>query len=342
MENENKTNNFLLPTGFRDFLDVDAEKEYRAVLAMLETLGSWGYEKVSLPLVEFDEAYTEFGGKGLSENSIKFTDPLTQKMSVIRPDITPQVSRLVSSRLKNEELPLRLAYCGDIIRLNPCNTRADRQIKQIGAELITANINPKMDAEIVIVAVEALITAGVKDIVVDISTPGLIGGLAQSENEEIQKAIMQRELNKLPEDLAKLVEASGDAEAGFEKISNAKLTEEQKDQINYAKEVFEEVTKTELPINLTVDFVETRGFEYQEMFSFSIFSKNLRDELGRGGRYKIGELNATGFSVYLNSIYDSLPEAIKPQVAEIDDKTPYQEIKSLQKSGKVVKKSYSE
>ena len=61
-----------------------------------------------------------------------------------------------------------------------------------------------------------------------------------------------------------------------------------------------------------MDYAENRGFEYQKTISFSIFAENVRDELGRGGRYEIGNLSATGFTLYINSFLDNVIKSWAP------------------------------
>ncbi len=67
-------------------------------------------------------------------------------------------------------------------------------------------------------------------------------------------------------------------------------------------------------IALTVDAVERRGFEYQNGLSFTIFAKNVRGELGRGGRYLAGEdlmegagETATGVTLFTDTVLRAIP-----------------------------------
>ena len=60
---------------------------------------------------------------------------------------------------------------------------------------------------------------------------------------------------------------------------------------------------------VTIDPVENRGFEYYTGLGFSLFSKGVRGELGRGGRYQIGGLNSEGscgFTLYMETVIRSL------------------------------------
>jgi ATP phosphoribosyltransferase regulatory subunit len=59
---------------------------------------------------------------------------------------------------------------------------------------------------------------------------------------------------------------------------------------------------------LTIDPTDHRGFEYHTGIAFSLLGRGVSGEFGRGGRYinQAGE-EATGFSLYLNTVLAALP-----------------------------------
>jgi ATP phosphoribosyltransferase regulatory subunit len=68
---------------------------------------------------------------------------------------------------------------------------------------------------------------------------------------------------------------------------------------------------------VTIDPVESRGFEYHTGISFTFFARvdtqrGALGELGRGGRYQAGDPlapePATGFTLYTDMILSTLPE----------------------------------
>ena len=50
----------------------------------------------------------------------------------IRDDITPQIIRIVSSRLKSVKRPVKLCYYGEVIRRKGTMLRPERQFLQVG------------------------------------------------------------------------------------------------------------------------------------------------------------------------------------------------------------------
>ena len=60
-------------------------------------------------------------------------------------------------------------------------------------------------------------------------------------------------------------------------------------------------------LSLTIDPVEHRGFEYHSGMSFTLFAGGARGEMGRGGRYRAGGEPATGATLFVDAVLDSLP-----------------------------------
>lgn len=295
---------YLLPVGFRDLLQQEAEAEFYCVTEIVKTFQSWGYGLVSTPLVEFEDSLFDGAGNALEGKTLKLFDPASQKVMGVRADITTQVARLFSSRFVGAKTPVRLCYAGSILRQQPANTRGDRELKQAGIEIIDVSANPKADAEIAIITADALLSVGLKNITIDLNTPKLIDSLGINLTPEQQKALEKRDASNLPPEITALMNASGDAKNAFSKVKA-------NPQITYVQEVFEEIKKSGLNINLTVDFIENKGFEYHNMFSFSVFANGVRDELGRGGRYNISDsenknFSACGATIYINSFIDKI------------------------------------
>ena len=296
---ENKQK-YLLPSGFKDYLWDDAEAEFAALVVLLDNFSDAGYRKISPPAIEFDGA-DEIGA---AAQKFKFIDPISQSSISLRSDITPQISRIAISRLKSQELPLRLCYYGDIFQINPINIQGDRQLKQVGLELITADLSAEYDIEVLRLAIESLTKLGLKNLTIDLNTPNLVKSLDEDYSAEILEALSKKELAKLPAKLRRLTEFSGTADKAFLAL-NEDLSAKAIAQIEYVQQVYNGLKALNLPAQYTIDFVENRSSSYQEKLSFSIFSPNVRGVVGRGGRYKTakstGGLHATGFSLYLNN-----------------------------------------
>ena len=304
-------NKFLLPPGFRDLLPDAAEQEYFCTKILIDNFYNHGYRLVAPPLLEFEDSLFVGAGENLEKRTLKLLDPLSQKMLGLRADITPQISRLVTSRLTQSKLPLKLCYAGDIVRSYALNTRGQRQLRQVGIEYINKKISTSADADVAIIALQSLSKLGVKNLSIDLNTPNLINNLGFDLNEEMKRSIEKRDFSKLPAEISALIKASGAADKAFDNTANLHLTHAAKMQIDSCREIYQKIAGKKLGANITIDFVENRGFEYHQTFSFSIFAKDIRDELGRGGRYIIGDMEGTGFTVYVNSFAEFI-KAVMP------------------------------
>jgi len=60
-------------------------------------------------------------------------------------------------------------------------------------------------------------------------------------------------------------------------------------------------------LNVTIDPADSRGFEYHTGISFTLFARDVRGELGTGGRYLLGEDElATGFTLFTDVIMGAM------------------------------------
>ena len=106
----------LLPVGLTDVLPPYALYEDEAVRKILSVFDGYGYVRVSPPLAEFEETLLHGVQSDISAQTFRIMDPDSGKVMGIRADVTPQIGRIASTRLKNEARPLRLAYRGHVLR----------------------------------------------------------------------------------------------------------------------------------------------------------------------------------------------------------------------------------
>ena len=169
----------LLPTGMHDLLPPEAEVEAAVVAQLMATLTAHGYERVKPPLVEFEETLFSGAGAAMATSTFRMMDPVSHRMIGVRADMTPQIARIAATRLGNAPRPLRLSYSGQVLRVKGSEIRPERQVGEVGAELIGA-AGPAADVEAVVVAGEALTAIGVPDLSVDITLPTLVPSITEA------------------------------------------------------------------------------------------------------------------------------------------------------------------
>jgi len=141
----------LLPAGMHDLLPPEAEIEAGVVAQLMATLAAHGYERVKPPLVEFEETLFSGAGAAMANSTFRMMDPVSHRMIGVRADVTPQIARIAATRLGGAPRPLRLSYAGQVLRVRGSEIRPERQIGQVGGELIGA-AGPAADVEAIAVA----------------------------------------------------------------------------------------------------------------------------------------------------------------------------------------------
>ncbi|MBK9430857.1 MAG: ATP phosphoribosyltransferase regulatory subunit [Sphingomonadales bacterium] len=293
--------NSLLPTGFRDRLPPEADASARLVRAILDTAAAFGYERVQAPLAEFEGSLT--GSLGTSARDLlRFVDPVSGETMAVRSDITGQIGRIATTRMGHHPRPVRLSYGGPVVKLRATQLRPEREMMQVGAELIGLD-SVTAACEVVQVAIEGLKAAGVKDITVDLTLPDLLDILSPAGDlAELKSALDAKDAGAVPAALAPLIAAAGALPDAMDRMRAFDADGKLKDRLDAI-----EAIAASLPsdVRVTLDPTERHGFEYQTWFGFSLFSAQASGEIGRGGAYRIGAEAAIGFSAYIDPLIDA-------------------------------------
>jgi ATP phosphoribosyltransferase regulatory subunit len=310
----------LLPEGFRDRLPPQAEAAVRVSRAMLDVMASHGYARVSPAIAEFESSLSARSGGATRNSLLRFTDPVSGHTLALRGDITVQVGRIATTRMATVPRPLRLCYHGQILRLRARQLRPEREITQLGAELIGSD-SVAAASEIIGVAVDALEAAGVKDIVVDLTLPDLVETLAAKalplspeKIDAIRSELDMKDAGGLSglgaDAYLPLLAATGPFVEAVEKLRAIDAGGALASRIEALEAIAESVAGR---ATITLDPTERHGFEYQSWFGFTLFAKGYTAALGRGGTYAIKRADgttevATGFSLYPDPLIDILAD----------------------------------
>lgn len=293
--------NGLLPTGFRDRLPPEADASARLVRSVLDSIAAYGYERVQTPLAEFEASLTEALSTS-SRDLLRFVDPVSGETMAVRSDITGQIGRIAKTRMAHHPRPLRLSYGGPVVKLRSTQLRPEREMMQVGAELIGRD-SVAAASEIIAVAIEALKAVGVTGITLDLTLPDLIETLAPDGDVTALKAQLDaKDAGGVPSEFAPLIAAAGPFPDALDRLrafdSGGKLAS----RIAALETIVDSVPRD---VNVTLDPTERHGFEYQTWLGFSLFSDLASGEIGRGGSYRIGEEPAIGFSAYIDPLIDA-------------------------------------
>src|SRR5688572_21836307 len=183
-----------LPVGVRDFLPAAAARRRALAERILAEFERWGYERIITPLFECADVLERGLGADARAAAIRFVEPVTGDVVALRPDITPQVARLVATRMAEVGGPVRLCYEGAVARM-ATGARAQREILQAGVELYGAG-SPEGDAEAIAVAAAALAASAVPSVRLDIGHVALARHALDAVADEAQRASLALALSK--------------------------------------------------------------------------------------------------------------------------------------------------
>ncbi len=315
------------PAGMRDLLP--PESEARAALASRLTarFASWGYQLVTTPPFERAEVI-ERGLDGLDRRDLfRFVDPESGESALLRPDITPQIARVVATQLAGRPAPYRLCYRGSVVRRRRFRARTQRLLAQVGVEHLGAP-GTDGDLEVIKLAAGALEAAGLPEFRVVVSLVGPTrSALRRLEGEaraEAEEALSRKDRAGLE---AALRAAKAPTAVRRTLLGAVGLYGEPGPTLRAARRVFDgDEAKAALRsvgaivreldgLDLSVDLGEVRGQAYYTGASFSLLARGPGEAIASGGRYdgllrRFGsDLPATGFALDLGNLERALDAA---------------------------------
>lgn len=309
----------ILPQGVKDFGPEKAEDLKRIEDSLLEEFSRWGFKRVITPLFEYVDSIYVGLGHDLKNKLMKFVDPSTGEIVALRPDITPQIGRIVATQLKDYDYPLRLCYCGRVVRFEEKGSGKEREVFQSGCELIGLK-SVEVDAEIIALSIKSLNKLGLKNLVLDIGHTGilrsilkgvgnmrdaLVQALKRKDQEEIRRIIEKSEIDK---ELKKVVLSLSEFYGDQSVLDKAKKIRQFRPYINELEKIISILEEYQVDCQISIDLVDIKGFNYYTGVNFEIISANSPSSLLTGGRYdklvaSYGhDIPATGFAIDAEAI----------------------------------------
>ncbi|WP_407639330.1 ATP phosphoribosyltransferase regulatory subunit [Geotalea uraniireducens] len=324
-----------LPKGVTDFLPEKADKIAYIEGKISRVFDLWGFRRIITPLLEFQDVISMGMGEDLKAKTFRFDDRQTGRLLAIPPDITPQIARIVATRMHGYPLPHRISYNGRVLRHAEIQSGRSREVFQSGVELIGLS-SPEADAEMVAMAVEVLQGLGFDNFKIDLGQVDffrgimLASGLAPAVQNLLQEAIAKKDssavreiLEKEPvadaikEEIAALPRLYGGREvlAVAERVAGNDRSKKALDNIAQVLEILDIYGVTDY---LTIDLGEIRGLDYHTGVTFEGFVGGLGEAVCGGGRYddltaKYGfPAPATGFAFNILALLNALGK--RPEV----------------------------
>ena len=306
--------------GTRDFYPEDFKKRQYIFDAWTKVCQQFGYEQYDTPILEPADLYrSKTSDEIVNEESFLFTDRGGREV-MMRPEMTPSVSRLVAGRRQESGYPLRLFSIPNCFRYERPQKGRLREFWQLNVDLFGAE-GPEADAELIMVADAIMKQLGARSEMYDIqiSDRRMLDWLLKEKlglgDESSTKAIA------LIDKKSKISGgdfASGLIDLGIEQeevniINNFlavksldEIPEEcsQKDWYKDLQSVFMALAGSKIAFSFKPEIV--RGFSYYTAIVFEVFDTdptNNRSMFG-GGRYDglvanfgVDNLPVTGFGM---------------------------------------------
>ena len=163
------------PEGMRDIYNEECERKQALEERLHRVMRSYGFGDIETPSLEFFDVFGKEVGTIPSAELYRFFDREGNTL-VLRPDFTPSIARAVSKYFADETEPVRLCYAGNTFVNNSSYQGRLKENTQMGAELI-GDGSVDADAEMIAMAVQMLVEAGLKDFQISIGNVRFIAGL---------------------------------------------------------------------------------------------------------------------------------------------------------------------
>jgi ATP phosphoribosyltransferase regulatory subunit len=327
------------PAGMVDLLLPESASRRALGATLLRTFGSWGYDLVTTPPFEHAEVIERGLPGAVRRDVLRFVEPTTGEVALLRPDITVQIARVIATRLRERPPPWRLCYEGTVVRQPRGRSGRRRQIAQAGVELVGAE-GVATDAEVVRLAARACAAVGLDGVTVELrqvrigrakldALPAELRGAAEEALAGKDRARLETVLGRagLRASERRRIAALTELYGGLDVIGRARrvLSEQGARRALAALEALVEglvAAEPGLERRLAVDLGEVRGQAYYTGVSFALLAEGPGEPVGAGGRYdevlsRFGfPQPATGFALDLPNLEWALARQGRPFAAE--------------------------
>jgi ATP phosphoribosyltransferase regulatory subunit len=291
-----------LPKGARIYLPDEAARKRVVESRLLDVFARWGYREIVTPTFEFADVLAVGTDVGVQESMFKFVDRDTGRMLALRADITPQIARVVATRLRDEPKPVRLAYLTNVFRHDEPQMSHYREFYQAGVELIGLE-KPEAEVEVIAMTIEGLRALGLERFQIDLGHPDFFRGLLEeassdaAKRREVRDALARKDASSLERLVRELAPAPHVAEGllalptlfGRDIVLEraAKFTRNARSSRALANlaEVYRLLRIYGLAESVLLDLGEVRGFDYYSGLYFEAYVSGFGASIAGGGRY---------------------------------------------------------
>lgn len=312
----------ITPEGTKDFLFAECSAMDDVCGKIEGVFVSRGFKRVITPGIEFYDVFS-LPCSGISQEMMyKMTDN-KGRLLVARPDSTLPIARMVSSRLKNSLLPVRLYYKQAVYRNNPTLTGRRNEFMQMGVELIGVK-GIRADLEVLTTALSS-ISSVADDYRIELGHAGVFDALSNELDidddykEKIRVSIEGKNYSALNNLLDKLKPCKAvnairslpslfGGEEVFEKAYEICDGTHALAALEYLHKIYNNLSPLSLGNKLIIDLGFVQRNDYYTGIVFTGYINGIGDAVISGGRYDelLSEfdapMGAAGFAVDTDAI----------------------------------------
>ena len=320
-----------LPSGLRDLLPDHSAHLAELSASLQQVFAQFGYRRLFLPTLERLEVIERGLPAAALADALKFVEPGSGEVVVIRPDITPQIARLYAARPDALPSPARLCYDGPVLRARAKRAGRPREVYQAGVELLGA-AGAAADAEAVVLLVRALERVGLAGARVEVGHARFAAAIFEAARlPEVVRAAAWEALARKDEAALARAAAKGrgspEAKAAVPALAGLYgdgALERGRKLAAGVPAALEALAELEAALRLArrrglgpvaVDLGEARGLGYYTGITFAGYAPGAGTEVAVGGRYdallaRFGRPSpAIGFAIDLEYATQALERA---------------------------------
>ncbi|MBM3804034.1 MAG: ATP phosphoribosyltransferase regulatory subunit [Acidimicrobiia bacterium] len=290
-----------IPLGAQLLFGKAAKRRRQIERSIFSVFDRWDYDEIIPPIFDYYDVFAKGMGAAFEDTLYRFIDR-EGNILALRPEFTSLVAKSVATRLADHTKPLRLCYCGEVLRYEAPRGGRQREFFQIGLEHIGGE-HIRSDAEVIRIAIECLRKLGIRKFQINLGEMGYFAGIVERMNVphddlariktrvDLKDTVgLRLELDRLDLSekrrniLLSLVHLTGNADTL--RTARQLVTNERSLQaLDRLEALFIELKKHKVEDHLTIDLSEVRGQDYYTGTIFKIYVPGLGFEIGGGGRY---------------------------------------------------------
>ncbi|MBP0974054.1 MAG: ATP phosphoribosyltransferase regulatory subunit [Oscillospiraceae bacterium] len=334
----------ITPEGTRDYLYEESALKRIVENRTRQIFKSMGYSRVITPGLEFYDVFNLNSGYIPQDELCKLTDN-KGRLIAVRPDSTMPIARVVATRLRDADLPLRLYYTQPVYHFTPSLRGRSTEVNQTGIELIGSG-SRMADVEVISAALSVLSTVG-RDVDFQAKYSLELGDVrifrelmhrlsaTPAQKEEIRSLIESKNYpalndmldklgdNSITRSLRKLPTLFGGEEV-FDRASEVFKDERIEEILSSMRELYKTVCAIRKDANVIVDLGLVNKTDYYTGLVIKGYLEGYGDEVLSGGRYDmlLSEFGydqpAVGMAVNVDAVANVIGKKYTPEQAAPD------------------------